>query len=616
MLGSNEPLRDGAIQVQRPDGTVLLNWSSWDHMAIEDCVSTRISSDYVHANSLGLVDGDIIAGFRACSKILRIDGDTGDVVWRAGPSILTREQWEAGETLQAGRGPAPLDFINDPRGGFSGQHGGHMTKEGTLLVYDNATTCRQPPGVPADAKGVTGCQGGRTRAVEYALDTANGEIVFLRDVVMPETDPPRTDGGPGGHAEPMDNGDWLVSWSYTTRDGAPMPGTAVQVDASTGAEKFSMNLEFSGGDFPGSPDRARLTPISPVALAERNQALEATFPASDHSDVFHTGASDSPQVVIAFSRPVVDFDETSPSLSVTGGTVASVSAHVVAGEPANAYLVTITPEGDGALTFSLVTDQACDDGGICSADGTLLTGAPAALVIGPPPSVSFERASQSVGEGSTATIAVRLGAAHQGVRGVTVPIVLDTSGSASADDLTAGDAVTFEAGETRKPLEVQGLDDDLAEGEETATLTFGALPDGLTAGTNATSTVTIADADQAQVDFTVSVATVPEGGEARLDFTITNGLTFELDQAITLALSGTATPGDDFELVDAGNVVLSAPYTFTFPAGADVASARAGRTSPAPRRAPIPPAPTTSAATCGRPWRTATVGAATRPPRR
>ena len=45
-------------------------------------------------------DGDIIAGFRFCSKILRIDGDTGDVVWRTGPSILSREQWKAGETVQ------------------------------------------------------------------------------------------------------------------------------------------------------------------------------------------------------------------------------------------------------------------------------------------------------------------------------------------------------------------------------------------------------------------------------------------------------------------------------------------------------------------------------------
>ena len=232
MLSENEPVRDGVIQVQKPDGTVLFDWSSWDHMAIEDCIgSPEFRAEYAHINSLGLVNGDIIAGFRLCSKILRIDGDTGDVIWRAGPSILTREQWEAGETLQPDRGAAPLDFINDPRGGFSGQHGGHMTYEGNLLVYDNASHCQHPPGVPTDAKGVTQCSGERTRAVEYALDTANGEMVFLREFIMPPTDPPRVEGGPGGHTEPMDNGDWLVSWSNTAISGTPMPNTAMHVNA-------------------------------------------------------------------------------------------------------------------------------------------------------------------------------------------------------------------------------------------------------------------------------------------------------------------------------------------------------------------------------------------------
>ena len=107
MLSENEPVRDGVIQVQKPDGTVLFDWSSWDHMAIEDCIgSPEFRAEYAHINSLGLVNGDIIAGFRQCSKILRIDGDTGDVIWRAGPSILTRGQWEAGETLQPDRGGA------------------------------------------------------------------------------------------------------------------------------------------------------------------------------------------------------------------------------------------------------------------------------------------------------------------------------------------------------------------------------------------------------------------------------------------------------------------------------------------------------------------------------
>ena len=81
-----EEVMDSAIQVRTADGTVKLNWNSWDHMAIEDCVlGSTFDDEYGHINALGLIDGDIIAGFRACSKILRIDMDTGDVVWRSDP---------------------------------------------------------------------------------------------------------------------------------------------------------------------------------------------------------------------------------------------------------------------------------------------------------------------------------------------------------------------------------------------------------------------------------------------------------------------------------------------------------------------------------------------------
>ena len=574
MLSQNEPVRDGVIQVQKPDGTVLLDWSSWDHMAIEDCIgSPEFRAEYAHINSLGLVNGDIIAGFRTCSKILRIDGDTGDVIWRAGPSILTREQWEAGETLQPDRGAAPLDFINDPRGGFSGQHGGHMTHEGNLLVYDNASHCQQPPGVPTDAKGVTQCLGERTRAVEYALDTANEEIVFLREFIMPPTDPPRVSGGPGGHAEPMDNGDWLVSWSNTAISGTPMPNTAMHVDARTGTAKLTFTMHIGSGPDAGDPARARVTVISPVALATRNEALQGTFPASEHTSLFNTGAGDPPRVVVAFNRPVVDFDETTTSLSVSGATVASVNAHVVAGEPANAYLVTLTPDGDGAISFRLDTGQTCADGGICTADGTALSEAPPALAIGAPVTVAFAQTEYRVREGGTVSVQVRLSSAHQGVRGVTIPVVLQTTDSASADDLTLDEIVIFEAGERSKPLALNATDDDLVEGDETAVLRFGSLPIGVTEGAIPITTVTLTDADPAQIDFTVATSEVAEGGDTTFSFAFVQAVTFERDQTIDLNVGGSATAGDDFIFVGVDPGSLPETYAITFRAASSEVNA-------------------------------------------
>ncbi len=109
--------------------------------------------------------------------------------------------------------------------------------------------------------------------------------------------------------------------------------------------------------------RINATVVPAEALAPQPVALTAEFPASDHTSIFHTGAGDAPQVVVAFNRPVADFDETSPSLSVTGATAASVSPHRVAGEAANAYVVTLTPAGAGDITFGLVADETCADGG-------------------------------------------------------------------------------------------------------------------------------------------------------------------------------------------------------------------------------------------------------------
>ena len=566
--GTAVNVRDSAIQIRTPAGVAVFTWNSWDAIPLEDCAAHRFppkSGDYAHVNGLQLYDGDIIATFRGCSAVLRIDPDgdtTHKVVWRLGRTNLSDEEW-----LAAGKGSPPMTFVGDPEGEFCGVHAGQLLPNGNLLIFDNGTDCSIDPRTRESKRESRKF----SRAVEYAIDEANGEAVLQRAHSLHGTETFLT--WSSGHVEDLANGDWLISWgtSPTFEQVSQGAGTrpdeaATQVDPDTGVEKFSLKL-LDSVETRGQQN-IRAVPLSPVALATEPTPLQATLPPSGRTSVFHSGTADSPQVVVAFSRPVVDFDNTSPSLSVTGATVASVSAHVVAGSPANAYLVTLTPDGAGAITFRLVTAQTCASGGICTADGTTLSEAPAALVIGPAVTVSFEQATYSVTEGASRSVPVRLSSAHQGVRGVTIPVVLGTTGSASADDLTVDESVTFEAGETRKLLAVNALGDDLVEGAETATLGFGTLPHGVTAGSTSTATMTLSDADQAQIAFTTGATQVSEGGQTQLRFAITNGVTFELDQAINLTLSGTATAGDDFTLADAGNQLLSAPYAITFPAGA------------------------------------------------
>ena len=182
------------------------------------------------------------------------------------------------------------------------------------------------------------------------------------------------------------------------------------------------------------------------------------------------------------------------------------------------------------------------------------------------PHVSFERAAYAVSEGAALSVEVRRSAVLQPVDPVTVPVVVG-AGSASADDFTVEGSVTFEAGEVRKIVTVQAFHDDLVEGSEDLMLEFGVLPEGISAGSTATSRVTIGDADTTQVSFTAQPGQVSEGGEASLVFAHSDGVTFLRDQTINFTVGGTATPGSDFEVLDTGGQVLSAPYSTIFPAG-------------------------------------------------
>ena len=74
------------------------------------------------------------------------------------------------------------------------------------------------------------------RAVEYALDYANGEAVFVRDHSLHGTR--STVGFASGYVEPLDNGDWLISWGRSIENLPAIDQMFTQVDPQTGMEKL------------------------------------------------------------------------------------------------------------------------------------------------------------------------------------------------------------------------------------------------------------------------------------------------------------------------------------------------------------------------------------------
>ena len=561
--GSDVYVEDSAIQIVTPGRRAVFNWNSWDHMPLEDCTQHFFpprDGDYAHLNTMQMTDGHIIASMRGCSRVLAIDVATGDVLWRVGPSNLSDAEWAERDI-----GPPPLDIIGDPEKQFCGQHGSSQLPNGNLILYDNGVQCTRNPWT---LQNLLRTNDEYSRALEYAIDLDNGEAVFVRDHSLHGTKSEL--GYRTGHVEELSNGHWLISWGGARPRNPPKPSPSdvfTQVDPDTGEEWLSVD---------GPKDNTRGTVMRPEASAEEPARLLAWVWAGSHTSVFHSGVGDAPTVAVVFNRPVADFGVSTPSLSVVGASVTAVAPLLVAGGPANAYLVTLAPEGAGAITVAVVAGRGCDTGGVCAADGTVLSEVPSALVISPPVMVSFGAAAYSVGEGSTLQVPVVLSRAHGGGVEIEVPIEAASALSASVDDFSVAAEVSFAAGETRKTVSFDAADDVLVEGPETVELSLGVLASGFSEGSTAVATVTIADADTAAIEFGVASGEVSEGGETELRFAITNGVTFADDQVIGIAVSGSATAGVDFVLEDSVGRTLVAPYEVALAAGASSVAATLG----------------------------------------
>ena len=117
--------------------------------------------------------------------------------------------------------------------------------------------------------------------------------------------------------------------------------------------------------------------------------------------------------------------------------------------------------------------------------------------------VSFGAGSYSVNEGGTVDVAVRLNGAPG--REVVVPVSAAGAGGAAAPGETGADwsgvpeNVTFGATDTEQSFTLAATQDLVDDDGESVALSFGTLPDGVTAGSPAQATVTIVDDDAANV---------------------------------------------------------------------------------------------------------------------
>ena len=492
--GTSEETEDSVIEEVNPDGDRVFFWNSWNDMYLNDCLQHRFPNDYAHINSVQVVDeADIIASFRGCSQVWRIDRETGAGEWLLGRSNRSDAEWER-------KGIRMLKIVGDPHGEFCGQHSARLIPNGHLVLFDNGWHCLEDP----ETRETQRTDWGFSRVVEYALDPDNGEAVFVRQHCLGNECLQFSEAQ--GHIHRMDSGHWLVSWGRGAVDNwdrtGPYPEASLtEVDPLTNEELLSFKIThpdfYIGGDV-AQPTRAY--PVEFVALADTPGPLTAEIVESPATSVFHLGPTDAPKVVVAFNQPVVDPDPaatTWPWVNVQGATVESVNPHIVPGDPANTYLFTLTPTGVGPITFALVAGQSCASDGICTADETVLTEVPASHVI--PPRTT-----------GPAVVSITSSATHPTKDGFTVTITFSepvTGLTAGEIEVTNGTGSNFGGAEESYTLEI--APDAGIEDEVTVTVTAGAVVDGLNNGSLQASAAFSVDT-KAPVVSTIEITSRPQ----------------------------------------------------------------------------------------------------------
>ncbi len=163
-----------------------------------------------------------------------------------------------------------------------------------------------------------------------------------------------------------------------------------------------------------------------------------------------------------------------------------------------------------------------------------------------PAELSFEASPLSVPEGGSATVVLNLEQAPG--RQTVVPLEAVTAGGDAYPGVPQ--SVTFAATATSASFSFSaGTDDLVVEDDETVTVSFGALPEGVTAGSRSTTTMTIEDNDEPNWALSVVPASIAEASTSSSSVSVSSGgVTFTGAKTVNLTFAGTATRDADYSV--------------------------------------------------------------------
>ena len=169
------------------------------------------------------------------------------------------------------------------------------------------------------------------------------------------------------------------------------------------------------------------------------------------------------------------------------------------------------------------------------------------------PTVSFTGAATRTVAEAAGTVALTVTLDSTPVTDIRLP-VMTTNGTATAgqDYSSVSRDLIFTAGATGAALtqtvNVAITDDSVVEPDETFTVSLGTLPDGVTAGSPTSVTVTIDSEDTTMVSFQDVRATILEGGGVSVSVTLTNPVQSEIE-ILLVFVDGSAMDGVHYTAV-------------------------------------------------------------------
>jgi len=174
------------IQEFNSNDELIFEWNAWEHLSIADYTNLNLEADaieWMHCNSIE-VDGDehILISNRASNEILKINRQSGDIVWHLGGPLNE------------------FTFINDPKHGFKMQHDVRRLDNGNITLFDNGVT-HSPP---------------ISRVLEYGLDENEKTAELVWDYIHPDS----IIGLAMGSVQRLPNGNTLINWGTINNRGA------------------------------------------------------------------------------------------------------------------------------------------------------------------------------------------------------------------------------------------------------------------------------------------------------------------------------------------------------------------------------------------------------------